>query len=226
MYEKHTLKEEQAGSSAQVLPVTHTRTVVLLIRHAETDAVGAWLAGQTMDVPLNQCGRAQAERLRDRLSTVDLSAIYSSPLERAIETAAPLARDRALRIEPRMELAEIDFGEWSGETFDRLSEDPRWVRFNRVRSMADVPNGERAIDVQARIARALEAARNHHPTATVAFVTHADVIRLAVLHVAGAPVDFIHRFEISPASVTAVALYADGATLLYVNERDALTGHG
>ena len=203
-----------------------TRTIVLLIRHAQTDAVGAWLAGQTMDVSLNQCGRAQAERLKDRLSTVDLAAIYSSPLQRAIETAGPLARDRALRIEPRMELAEVDFGEWSGETFDRLSDDPRWVRFNRVRSMADVPSGERAIDVQARIARALEDARAQHPNATVAFVTHADVIRLAVLHVAGAPVDFIHRFEISPASVTAAALYADGATLMYVNERDALTGLG
>ncbi|HVL66490.1 MAG TPA: histidine phosphatase family protein [Vicinamibacterales bacterium] len=203
--------------------MNNTRTIALLIRHAQTDAVGAWLAGQAVDVSLNQCGRAQAERLRARLSALDLSAIYSSPLQRAIETAGPLARDRGLRVEPRMELVEVNFGEWTGERFDRLAADARWTRFNRYRSMADVPNGERAIDVQARVARVLEDVRLRHPNQTVALVSHADVIRLAVLHVAGAPLDFVHRVQISPASVTAVALYADSATLLYVNERDPLS---
>lgn len=202
--------------------MAQTQTTVLLIRHGQTDAVGHWLAGQTVDVSLNQCGRAQADRLCTRLSQTALSAIYSSPLQRAIETAGPLARERALRIEPLIELSEVNFGDWSGERFDRLAADPRWARFNRVRSMADVPNGERAIDVQARIARALDDARQRHPNGTIAFFTHADVIRLAVLHVAGAPVDFIHRISIAPASITGVALYPDSATLLYVNDRDPM----
>jgi probable phosphoglycerate mutase len=85
--------------------------------------------------------------------------------------------------------------------------------------MASVPGGERAGDAQARIARAMDEAGARHPNQTIAFVTHADVIRLAVLHVAGAPIDFIGRFEISPASITAVSLHDDGATLLYINER-------
>jgi broad specificity phosphatase PhoE len=199
------------------------RTTVLLVRHGQTDAVGEWLAGRTEGVPLNQAGRAQAERLRTRLSSVNVAAIYSSPLQRAVETAGPLARERGLRIEPRLELAEVDFGEWNGQRFDRLSGDPRWTRFNIHRSMAAVPRGERAPDVQARIVRALDDLRAAYPGQTVVCVSHADVIRLAVLYLAGAPVDFIHRFEITPASVTAVALSEGGAALLYVNERDPMT---
>lgn len=206
--------------------MSHARTTVLLIRHAQTDAVGSWLAGRSHDLSLNQTGRAQAERLRTRLSSLNITAIYSSPMQRAIETAGPIARDRGLRVEPQMALVEVNFGEWSGLPFDQLAADPRWVRFNRHRSLAEVPGGERAADVLARIARALDETRARHPNETVAFVSHADVIRLAVLHVIGAPIDFIHRFEISPASVTALALSADTAAVLYVNDRDPLAGNG
>lgn len=199
------------------------QTIVLLIRHAHTDAVGEWLAGRTDDVPLNQVGRAQAERLRTRLTAVDVAAIYSSPMQRAIETAGPLARERGLRVLPNLDLMEIDFGDWTGERLSTLDADPRWTRFNRLRSLAAIPNGERAIDVQARVVRALEEARIKHPNTTVAFVTHSDVIRLAILHVAGAPIDFIHRFDIAPASITAVALGESHATLLYVNDRPERT---
>ena len=195
------------------------RATVLLIRHAATDALGRWLPGRSLGLGLNQCGRAQAERLRNRLSPLNLAAIYSSPLERAIETAEPLARDRGLRVEPLMELIEIDFGSWTGARFEDLAEDPHWVRFNRHRSMAAVPGGERAADAQARIARAIDEVAVRHRNQTIAFVTHADVIRLAILHIAGAPIDFIHRFEISPASITAVDLHDDGSVLRYINDR-------
>jgi broad specificity phosphatase PhoE len=196
------------------------RTVVLLIRHALTDAVGDRLCGRTDDLPLNQIGRAQAERLRARLSTVDISALYSSPMQRAIETAGPLARERSLPVEPLLDLQEVDFGDWSGARFDALSTDPRWTRYNDGRALAAPPHGERAVEVQARVVRALDTARVRHPNRTIAFVTHADVIRLAVLYLAGAPIDFIHRFEILPASITAAALDDTQATLLYVNDCD------
>jgi broad specificity phosphatase PhoE len=202
------------------------RSTILLVRHGHTDAVGQWLAGRSEGVPLNQAGRAQAERLRTRLSSINIAAIYSSPLQRAVETAGPLARERGLRVEPRLELAEVDFGDWNGERFDTLAADPRWTRFNSYRSMADVPRGERALDVQARIVRALEDLRVLHPGQTIVCVSHADVIRLAVLYIAGAPIDFIHRFDITPGSITAIALSDGGASLLYVNERDPMTNGG
>jgi broad specificity phosphatase PhoE len=191
-------------------------TTMLLIRHARTDAVDGWLAGRGA-VPLNQRGRAQAERLRHRLRAVDVAAVYSSPLDRALETAAPLAQERGLRVEPRMDLIEVDFGDWTGVAFQQLESDPRWLRFNRQRALADVPGGERAPQVQARIVAAIDQLRTRHPNQTIALVSHADVIRLAVLYAAGAPIDFIHRFEISPASVTCVVVHEDGITVKYVN---------
>src|SRR5215213_1376224 len=109
-------------------------TTMLLIRHARTDAVDGWLAGQEA-VPLNQVGRAQAERLRHRVRTLNISAVYSSPLDRALETAAGLAHERGLLVEPRMDLIEVDFGAWSGTSFDRLNHDPAWIRFNRQRGL-------------------------------------------------------------------------------------------
>lgn len=191
-------------------------TTVLLIRHAQTDAVDRRLAGRE-PIALNQVGRAQAERLTQALRTVAITAVYCSPLERAVETATPLARERGLRVEPKLELMEVDFGAWTGAGLAELAHDPAWQRFNRHRSFADVPGGERALDVQARVIRALDELRVRHPNETVVCVTHADVIRLALLHVAGAPIDFIHRFEISPASVTRVVLNGEGAVLGYVN---------
>jgi probable phosphoglycerate mutase len=192
---------------------------MLLIRHARTDAVDAWLAGREA-VPLNQVGRAQAERLRHRLRTVNIAAIYSSPLDRALETAAVLAHERGLMVEPRMELIEVDFGAWSGATFTHLASDPAWLRFNRQRGLADVPGGERAPEVQARVVRAIDELRMRHPNQTITLVSHADVIRLAVLFAAGTPIEFIHRFEISPASITCLAVSENGITLRYVNATD------
>ena len=205
--------------------MSRPETVLLLIRHAMTDAVGAQLAGRTHDVPLNQSGRAQAERLRERLATIELAAIYTSPMQRAIETAGPIARDRGLPAEPRRELTEIDFGEWSGLDFVALGADPRWRRFNALRSLAAVPNGERAVETQARIVGWLDELRSRHVNRTAVCVTHMDVIRLAVLFLIGAPIDFVHRLEIGPASITAVAWREHGPVLLCVNESDATTRH-
>ena len=191
-------------------------TTMLLIRHARTDAVDTGLSGREA-VPLNQVGRAQAERLRQRLGTVNIAAVYSSPLDRALETAAVLAEERGLLVEPRMDLIEVDFGCWNGASFDRLAQDPAWIRFNRQRGLAEVPGGERATEVQSRVVRAIDELRMRHPNQTIALVSHADVIRLAVLFAAGSPIDFIHRFEISPASVTCMEVSTHGITLKYVN---------
>ncbi len=200
--------------------MTHDHTTVaLLIRHGHTDALGTRLVGRTPHVHLSASGRAQAERLRARLARVPLAAIYSSPLERAIETAEPLARDRNLQVQACIELLEVDFGSWSGMTFDQLEPLAEWRAFNTHRSSAGVPQGEHALDVQARVMRALARVRTDHASETVALVSHADVIRAAVLYCAGAPIDLFDRFEISPASVTAIALGAGAPRLLYVNER-------
>jgi probable phosphoglycerate mutase len=158
--------------------------------------------------------------LPELLRSRPIARIYSSPLERARETAEPLARARELDVTIDDALTEVDFGSWTGMTFDELARLPEWVRFNARRSIAEVPAGERPVDVQARIVSALDRLRAQHQGQTVAVVSHADVIRAAVLHYAGASLDMVHRIEISPASVTGVALGGRAPRLLFVNHRE------
>jgi probable phosphoglycerate mutase len=194
-------------------------TTTLLIRHAHTDAIGHRLCGRLPGVQLSAAGRAQAEALGAALAPRTLAAIYTSPLERAVATAHAIARCQPVPITVCEELGEIDFGEWTGKTFAELAPDTAWRAFNTRRATADVPGGERAADAQARIVAALSGLSARHAGETIAIVSHGDVLRFAVLHYASTPLDLYDRFQIDPASVTAVSLSADGPRLLYVNNR-------
>jgi probable phosphoglycerate mutase len=195
------------------------RTTVFLIRHGVTDAVGRHLVSRTPGIHLNTDGRAQAARVRDRLASHRLDAIYSSPIERALETAEPLADDQSLPITIVAGLIEVDFGEWTGMSFDDLSARNDWRRFNDARATATVPGGECAADVQRRVIAALADLHRLHRGGSIAAVSHADVIRSAVLHIAGTSLDCWYRFEISPGSITTVTYEGNGtARLLGVNE--------
>jgi broad specificity phosphatase PhoE len=193
------------------------RSVILLVRHAETDAVGVRLTSRLPGVVLNARGVEQVAQVCGCLRAVPLAAIYSSPLERAVATASPIAASHGLDLRIVDELNEVKFGEWTGLTFEELSKIAGWRRFNEARGSADVPGGERASDVQRRIVAALDHLRRTHEGHVIAAVSHADVIRAAVLHVTRTPLDEWHRFEIGPASITCIA-YDDGnPTLLAAN---------
>jgi broad specificity phosphatase PhoE len=192
------------------------RTTAILIRHAHTDVVGRRLVGRLPGVHLSAEGRAQADRLRANLRT-PLAAVYSSPLERARETAAPLAADRNLQVEVCAELNEIDFGEWTGLTFDDLSRRPAWHAFNTRRSSADIPGGERPAAAQARVVACLNTLQNRHRGATFAAISHADVIRSAVLCYASIGLDSFHLIDIDPASVSIVDFTGGVPRLRLVN---------
>src|SRR5262245_34655712 len=101
-------------------------TTFLLIRHGSTAFVGKSLAGRLPNVPLDATGRNQAHQLVDRLADKRIAAIYSSPIERAVQTAEPLASRLGHNIQLRERLIEIDVGEWQGKTLIELQEDPRW----------------------------------------------------------------------------------------------------
>src|SRR5687767_1544713 len=99
------------------MPDPMTRfTRFLLIRHATTDTVGKRLAGRLPGVSLNEAGRAQAQQLAARLAGLPVAAIYSSPLERAVETARPLAQGLQLETAVCEAFLELDFGEWTNST--------------------------------------------------------------------------------------------------------------
>jgi ribonuclease H / adenosylcobalamin/alpha-ribazole phosphatase len=179
---------------------------ILLIRHAATDAMSKRLCGRTRGIPLSSEGRAQAAALAEGLRGRTLAAIYSSPLERAFETARIVGDSRGMvpRIEERIN--ELDFGDWTGKSFAELEQHELWSVYNRVRSTTTPPGGEPPVEALARIRVFVDELRSHCDRAEIAVVTHSDMIRLLLTSFLGMPLDHLLRFEIAPASVTEVSI--------------------
>jgi probable phosphomutase (TIGR03848 family) len=192
-------------------------TTFLLIRHGETDELGKALSGRRPGVGLNAAGRRQAEQLAARLAGDGIAAVYSGPLERVRETARPLAERLSLEVRAASELDEIDLGEWSGQSFEALARRDDWRRFNAVRSCTRAPGGELMLEAQARAVALLQRLCGERPGAAVAAVSHADVIKAVLAYYLGLPLDLAQRLEVSPASVSVLALEEWGPRVLCVN---------
>jgi probable phosphomutase (TIGR03848 family) len=199
---------------------------LLLVRHGLTDETGRRLSGRLQGVHLNGTGRSQARALAERLAVLPLAAIYSSPLERALETAGPLAEGQGLEPEVREDLAEVDFGEWTGLWMEELAGRPEWQAYNARRRSTRPPGGESMAEVQARAVAALEQIRERHRGSLVAVFSHGDVIRAAVLHYLGMGIDLHDRLEISPASLTMLGWAADTPRLVRLNDTGPLSPEG
>jgi broad specificity phosphatase PhoE len=193
-------------------------TTIFLIRHASHDLLGRILAGRMTGVSISEEGRDQAQRLARRFSRKPISIVQSSPQQRARETAAPIAAGVETPIEIAKQIDEIDLGEWTGRRFEALNADPRWALWNRARSVARAPGGESMLEVQGRVVAHIDRVRSTHPDAHVVMVSHADVIRAAVLHYVDAPLDAFDRIEINPASVSTLLVGDWGAKILSLNE--------
>jgi probable phosphoglycerate mutase len=197
-------------------------TKFLLIRHATTNAVGKSLSGRLPGIDLNDAGRAQAQLLGERMRNLPISAIYSSPLERAVQTAAPIASALDLSCNIAEDFLEIDFGNWTNRRFAELENDADFKRFNSFRSGTRIPGGETMQEAQSRILRGLERLTFDHPGETVAVVSHSDMIKSAVAFYAGIHLDMFQRIEISPASISVVEIYDDFARILSLNHTGAV----
>ncbi len=193
-------------------------TTFLLLRHAAHDNVGGFLAGRMSGVVLGEAGRAQAERLARRLRPERIDAIFASPRERTQQTAQAVAAACGLPMTTAEELDEIDFGRWSGQDFEALQQDPLWQRWNAVRSLIRTPGGETMLDVQRRVLGLMERLVEKRGGQCVVLVSHADVIKAAVLHHLGLGIDAWPRFDIAPASITRLVIGDWGARLLGLNE--------
>ena len=193
-------------------------TTFLLIRHAVHDLVEGTLAGRMPGVHLSAQGQQQAERLAERLVALPIAAIYSSPLERTMQTAKPLASWLNLPVQINHGFAEIDFGEWTGKRFDELAADPRWRDWNSFRSSSHLPNSGLMLEVQLRAVAALQCLCQEYPNQVVAIVSHSDVIKAVVAHYLGVHLDLFQRIEISPASVSIIAVHHGGAQVIRLND--------
>jgi probable phosphomutase (TIGR03848 family) len=203
---------------------------LLLVRHGRTDAAGKRLTGWAPGVHLNEDGRRQAERLVERLDGIRVDAIYSSPLERCRETAAPLAKARRLSVHVRRSLIETGYGDWTGRSIAQVRKTKLWRTVERVPSAMRFPGGESLLEVQARAVDEVNRIAQDHPKGVVVLLSHADPIRLVIAHVAGAHVDHLHRLVVDPGSISVVALGDGVPRLLKVNDTGDLavlrTGRG
>ena len=181
-------------------------TRVFLIRHGMTDVVGVRLTSRQPGIHLNDAGRRQAADLPRRIGAVSLAAIFASPLERAQETAAPLAAAFGLDVQTLDGVNEVGFGAWTGARLGELNADRAWVHYNEFRSLTPAPEGESLLAVQARAVLAVDSVRTHHEGRAIAIVSHGDVVRALVMLYLGMPIDFHHRVEIAPASISIVDL--------------------
>lgn len=176
------------------------------------------LVTRTPGIHLTDFGRRQAEAVAERLAGETVHAIYASPMERAQETAAPLAKSKKLPVQTLPGINEFDFGDWTNREQTSLREDAEWKKFNQFRSGTRPPGGESMHQVQARFVASMTEVRDRHPGQTVALVSHADPLRTAIMHFMGMPLDFCHRIEISLASITRLELGADWVRLVGINE--------
>jgi probable phosphomutase (TIGR03848 family) len=193
-------------------------TILLLVRHGSTTAVGRRLVGRLPGVELSPEGRSEATSLGARLASLPLSAIYCSPLERARATAAEIASPHGLSVTVRDGLTDIDFGEWSGMTFSELDQAPRWRAFNAQRSVTRPPGGEHIAEVQTRMVREVERIQHDHPTETVALVGHADPLKALLGYYMGVPIDLLQRVEIAPASLSVLKLTSESISIVLLND--------
>jgi probable phosphomutase (TIGR03848 family) len=197
-------------------------TLIVLVRHGTTPTTGRELPGRAAGLHLSDAGRQQAEAAAARIAALQngsrsVAAVYASPLERAQETAAPIAQAVGCEVQVDEALTDLDIGEWTGLDLKAARKRREWATIQRYPSGFRFPGGESFHDMQARMVATLDRLRADHPGETVVAVSHADPIRSVVAHALGTHLDLFQRIVVSPCSLTAVSYDQDGPLVLTVN---------
>ena len=195
---------------------------ILLIRHGDTELTGRVLYGRMPGVHLSAEGHSQAQALAKSIaSKYKLDQIVASPLERAIETARHLSEALDLPIATHEGIIELDYGDWLGKSFEDIRESSDWHHYNRLRSLLGPPDGELMLEVQTRALHALRGIMEPHSLseeATLAVVSHGDVIRSLLVLLLGMPLDNIYRMEVAPASLSEIVFDGHYARVIRINQ--------
>ncbi len=183
---------------------------LFLVRHAPTDETGHFLTGRMPGVALSSSGRTVAHARALELRGLRVTDLYTSPVERCVETAEILGRSWKRAPLPIDDLAEVDFGRWTGRRLSAVRKLKSWQRLMETPSRFRFPDGESLRDVQMRSVDVVEDLATRHRDGRVAVVAHADVIRAVLAHYLGMSLDLIHRLDVRPLSVSVVNLGAGG----------------
>ena len=183
------------------------------------------LPGRAPGLHLSEEGRQQADTAAERVATLRRPpvAVYASPLERAMETAKPIARRLGLRVRAERGLLECDFGDWTGASLRTLRRKREWRRVQGFPAGFRFPNGESFMEMQTRMVEAIDRLAERHGGETFVAVSHADPIKAAVAGTAGVPLDLFQRLVVSPCSVTALVRGDGAAHVLCLNTTASLS---
>lgn len=190
-------------------------TTVLLVRHAQCARMAEVLFGRAIDPPLDDVGRRQADAVGALVARFGGVAIEASPRRRTQETAAAIGRAVGTFWRTSNALDEVDFGDWSGQSFEALHDDSRWRRWNDRRGSARTPNGTTMQSVQQRMVGHIASVAARERSRTVALVSHAEPIRAALLYHLDLPLDQYARIDVRPASIS--TLEVDGGATRVVD---------
>lgn len=194
-------------------------TLILLIRHGTTPTTGQVLPGRAPGLHLSEKGGRQAQEVAQRLAGLPLDAVYTSPMERARETAGPTdPRPRVLG-----DLIECDFGEWTGRRLSELATLPEWRQVQREPSQFRFPGGESFMEMQERMLRGIRGAAAAHPGGVVALFSHADPIKAAVAEFLGLALDDFQRIRIDTASVSVLEFAAEERVVVHNSRTGSLS---
>jgi alpha-ribazole phosphatase len=189
-----------------VLPEPGRATRLVLVRHAEPDESARGRCCGRLDVPLSPAGTRQAAALARSLADLPFAAVYTSPLERARETARPIAAAQGLELRIHAGFRELDFGELEGMRYEDVAsehpglfcawmDEPAGVRF---------PGGESLAELRARVLPALDEIRERHDGEVVAAVAHGGVARVILAEALGMPGSALFRLDQACGGVSVV----------------------
>jgi broad specificity phosphatase PhoE len=191
---------------------------LFLLRHGMHDQPADMLCGTRAGVSLSAAGRAEAALLSRRFPPGSLDMLLTSPLQRCEQTAALVGAACGVEAQQEPSAREVEFGAWTGQRFAALEQDARWHVWNHKRDEASAPGGEAMRMVQARVLGLLKDLLQRQPSGRVAIVSHAEIIRTAILHVLGLPLQAYDRVEVALASISTVALWPGGGKLVGLND--------
>jgi len=194
-------------------------TTFLLIRHGENDSIGHYMPGRTPGLVLNEAGKAQANRIAESLSGVKLERIISSPLDRTVQTAAPLVKSTSLPLEINDAFIEMDPGEWTSRPFSELFQNPLWAQLRSDLKDAGYPGGETFISTQERLWQGMQQILKQTKGGIVALFTHADCVRLLTASALHIPLSHYNRMIIDTASLTVITFRNGNPVLEVLNNR-------
>ncbi|MBN1146738.1 MAG: histidine phosphatase family protein [Anaerolineales bacterium] len=198
-----------------------TKTLLVLVRHGQTEWNRLERFRGRADVPLNETGLAQAEATGERVAKEwQPAAIYTSPLSRSVKTAQAIAQHFDLPVQIHLDLADIDYGEWQGLTPDEVRQ--RWPeQFENWflhPERARIPNGETLADLRWRAMKTIDELAEKHTGESIVLVGHTVINRIILLGILGLGNKRFWRLRQDTCAINVIEAEAGNFTLVSLND--------